>query len=141
MTQVMSFDCPVTDQYGRIEGAFVAIYGVCANAVRKAESRDIRGEYTLVNDVSAISYNANYWYNRQAESDGYPSQQVKVDEEVFFDVTDAIGVVTRESKTQPTDIISVDLSHPEIINILNSNMEPLACDLACAESDFRRRNI
>lgn len=139
MTQVRTLNCAVTDRYGRIDGAFVAIYGVCANAVRKAEAQNKGEEYKLSNDVSAITYHANYWYSQQAESEGYPSQQIKEEEEVFFDVTDENGSVTTESKIELTDILTVDLTHPDIINILYSNMEPLECDLACVESDIIRR--
>ena len=139
MTQVTTFDCSVIDQFGKIDNAFVAIYGVCANAIRKAEATNINSEYDLSHNVEAITYHANYWYTRQAQEDGYPSQQIKENEEISPEVTSADGIVTQEKEIRLTDVLTVDLSHPDIVNILASNMQPLECDLACAASDVVRR--
>lgn len=139
MTQVTTFDCSVIDQFGKIDNAFVAIYGVCANAIRKAEATNIRSEYDLSNNVEAITYHANYWYTRQAEADGYPSQQVKEEEELSPEVKDAEGNITQKREFRVTEVLTVDLSHPDVVNILASNMQPLECDLACAASDVIRR--
>ena len=120
--EVKTFNCPIIDQFGRIDGAFVAVYGVSASAQRTDRAVTTTYGYQLKHNVEAISYNVNYWYNQQARAEGYPSRQLKVDE--------GSGI---------TDLLLVDLNHPDIINILNSNLEPLDCDLACAESDLIRR--
>lgn len=139
--QVKTLTCTITDRFGRIDGAFAAVYGVCSYARSTAKATNTTDGYKLTNDVEAISYNANYWYNQQTQIDGYMSHQLKIEEDVPFEAVDDNGVTTQEVKKEFTDIFLVDLSHPEIVGILDSNMEPLERDLACAASDLTRRFI
>ena len=140
MTQVKTLTCTIVDRFGRIDGAFAAVYGVCSYARSTAKATNTTDGYKLTNDVEAISYNANYWYNQQTQIDGYMSHQLKIEEDVPFEAVDPdTGKVTQEVKKEFTDIFLVDLNHSEIVSILASNMEPLERDLACAASDLTRR--
>lgn len=123
-SQVKTFIGTVVDEYGRIDGAMIAIYGVCSNAETKMIATNTTDGYETTSRVEGISYNANYWYNLQTQVDGFRSHPFKVEED---------GVLT--------SILTVDVNHPEIQVIINSGLEQGERDLACAENDFNRRSI
>lgn len=120
--QVKTLTCSIVDQFGRIDGAYAAVYGTSSSLQMTAKATTTTEGYVISNQVEAISYNANYWYNHQTQIDGYRSRPLKVEENGVY-----------------TDILMVDLSHPEINDILEANLTPLECALACAESDLKRR--
>ena len=120
--QVKTIVCTIVDQFGRMDGAYAAIYGVSSVLQTTAKATNTTDGYTIENRVEGVSYNANYWYNHQTQLDGYRSRQLRV-----------------EDDGEQTDVMVVDLSHPDIKVILDSNLTPLDCALACAESDLIRR--
>lgn len=123
-TQVKTFTGTIIDEYGRIDGAFIAVYGVCSNAETKMEAANTTDGYVTTSRVEGISYNANYWYNLQTQLDGYRSRPLKVEEG---------GVMA--------NILTVDLNHPDIQSIINSGLDHCDMVLECAMSDLNRRFI
>lgn len=121
--QVKTLSCNIITKFGPILGAFAAIYGVSSDAQRTAKASNTTDGYVQTHDVKAISYQVNYWYSQQVQIDGYPSQQLIVDGE-----------------GGRSEIILVDIDHPEIRVILDSGLSPLECDLACAENHLLRLN-
>ena len=121
---VKTLTCTIVDQFGRMDGAFAAIYGVSSSAQTTAKAENTTQGYVIKNQVEAISYNANYWYNHQTQIDGYRSRPLKVEEDGVY-----------------TEVMLVDLERPEIQAILDSNLTPLECALECAASDLKRRFI
>ena len=122
--QVKTLTCTIVDQFGRMDGAYAAIYGVSSSLQTTALATNTTDGYSVTNKVEGVSYNANYWYNHQTQIDGYRSRPLKVEEDGGL-----------------TDVLVVDLEHPEIQAILASNMAPLDCAVACAENDLTRRFI
>lgn len=123
--QVKTLTCTIVDEYGgRYDGAFVAIRGASSSSQTTLRSEDCEADYVVDNNVEAISYHANYWYNMQTRADGKRSRPLKIEEGDGF-----------------TDVLLVDLNHPEILSILSGNLTATERDLACAESDLMRRFI
>ncbi len=121
--QVRTLTCTIIDEYGgRYDGAFAAIRGASSSSQTTMRSEDCESNYVVDHNVEAISYHANYWYNMQTRADGKRSRPLKIEEGGGF-----------------TDILLVDLNHPEILAILSSDMHQPERDLACAESDLMRR--
>jgi hypothetical protein len=123
--QIKTLTCTILDEYGgRFDGAFVAIRGASIYGQLTSKSEDCESDYVKVNKVEKISYHANYWYNMQTRADGMRSRPLKIQEDGAF-----------------TDVLLVDMSHPEIVAILELDLDTQECKFTCAESDLKRRFI
>ena len=122
--QVKTVTCTIVDQFGRMDGAYAAIYGICSNAETKMVATNTTDGYETTSRIEGISYNANYWYNHQTQIDGYRSRPLKVEEGGVY-----------------TEILTVDLDRPEIREIIALGLEQPERDLLCAVSDLTGRFI
>ena len=161
MTTVKTLTCDITDEYGHtFEKAFVAIREWSETSQKTYTSEKHDDHYTGEVNPDAIGYVFSYWYEKQDAIDGLPSRpwkyKVLVDEKIVYQVgvdgefVYAIDANGQNSKVDTgeripahykfEEVLNVDLTHAEAINIFSSEMEPEVKSLHAIELDLIRRN-
>ncbi|MEE8288943.1 MAG: hypothetical protein V3R25_05975 [Nitrosomonadaceae bacterium] len=122
---VRTLICTIIDEFGgKFDNAFVAIRGSSSSAQTTRRSETCEGEYVVKSKVEAITYQANYWYSTKTKSKGNRSRPLLIKDGPGYD-----------------DVINVDLSRHEIIEILAKGLSEEERDYACIESDLKSRSI
>ena len=115
MTQIKEIiGIAITDEYGMTFQNAVAVIG-----------NEDTGEYDLLEDVKAIAYEVNYYYDSTMKEKGFRGRPLAVD--------NGIGGFTR--------VLEVNLNISSVDNILSS---PLAHDekiLQAAQADLEARSV
>ena len=118
-------------------------------------SEDLRSDYVSGLNSHVIKYEGNYWGTKQMQADGCESRPlahfVDVDEEVLYEVNkegeyllDDKGAEIPTGEVVPahkvwTDKFTVDLSHLQSVQVLNSSMPPEDKLFRLIELDVLRR--
>lgn len=122
-TQVKTFFARIVDEYGgEYQQALVAVRAFSENSQNTGYSQDCTGPYKIESVLEAITYNVNYWYTEQTKANGKRSRPLYNDQDGVF-----------------SDVFSVDLEDPKIVDILNSEMEHTEKVLHAIRSDISRK--
>ena len=104
-TPARVFEAPITDEYGgRFTLAVVGILEVGGNAFTGLKSVNCEGNYTVTNEVEAITYKVQYYYSEQTKAEGHRSRPLKNEIDGAF-----------------SDVFNVDVDDPEVLAILGSD--------------------
>jgi hypothetical protein len=123
MAQVKTFFSTVVDEYGGVfEQAFVAVRAFSKVSQDTGYSEECEGEYLITSELEAITYKVNYWYSEKTMSEGRRSRPLKVDN---------AGVLS--------DVLTVDLESPEVVEILATDMDPIERVLRAIKADAVRK--
>tara|TARA_R110002096_G_C14575688_1_gene720921 strand:+ start:292 stop:672 length:381 start_codon:yes stop_codon:yes gene_type:complete len=122
-TPIKTFFSKITDEYGgEYQQAFIAVRAFSETSQNTGYAENCEEDYKVETELEAITYKANYWYSEQTKADGKRSRPLIYDNNGIF-----------------TDVFEVDLDSPDIIQILNSAMEPIDKVLHVIKTDVIRR--
>lgn len=127
MTQIKEISgIAITDEYGMtFQNAVAVIFNASETTQRTLTGNEDTGEYDLLEDVKAIAYEVNYYYDSTMKEKGFRGRPLAVD--------NGIGGFTR--------VLEVNLNISSVDNILSS---PLAHDekiLQAAQADLETRSV
>lgn len=106
-TPVKTFFTKVTDEYGgEYPQAFVAVRAFSETSQKTGISENCTTDYDVKSEIEAITYKVNYWYTDQTKAQGKRSRPL---------INDIDGVFS--------DVFTVNLEDPEIIQILEGPLE------------------
>ena len=102
---VKTFFSKVTDEYGgEYPQAIVAVRAFSESSQTTGSSSNCQDDYIIDSELEAITYKASFWYSEKTKADGKRSRPLINDDNGTF-----------------TDVFTVDLESPDIINILNND--------------------
>jgi hypothetical protein len=122
-TPVKTFFAKVTDEYGgEYPQAFVAVRAFSETSQNTGRSENCEANYVIETELEAITYKVNYWYTEQTKANGKRSRPLINDDNGVF-----------------SDVFTVNLEDPEVIQILDSAMEHNDKILHAIKSDVMRK--
>ena len=142
MTIVKTFTARVKDRLGwDYPAAFVAVRHVSESSQTTYSSEDCVKDYEIALDAEAIAYSANFWGTKSHQASGLESRPIScedyVEPKVIYEQDDD-GDYKKDDRGKSiptgevvsgywgfTDILTVDLTHAQSLQILSSNMAPV----------------
>lgn len=108
MTTPVTFNATVTDEYGQtFDDAIVAIRHFSGTPqITGTTDSECQEDYTIKDGFDAVAYRVNYWYNETTLAQGKRSRPLLQDNDGVF-----------------TDLFKVDLSLPEVNQLIESKLE------------------
>tara|TARA_R110002153_G_scaffold173631_3_gene326426 strand:- start:3358 stop:3738 length:381 start_codon:yes stop_codon:yes gene_type:complete len=120
---VKTFFSKVTDEYGgEYPEAIVAVRAFSESSQTTGNSSNCQDDYVIDSELEAITYKVNYWYSEKTKADGKRSRPLINDDNGNF-----------------TDVFTVDLENPDVINILDSEADHFDKVLAAIKVDAKRK--
>ena len=122
---VIKFATPIVDEHGgRFNEALVYAMQLRCNSFTDldAEAENGEGNYTVTNEVEAITYRVQYYYSEQTLADGFRSRTLKEEVDGAY-----------------TNVFNVDVDDPEVLAILGSDQSHEEKLLNAVKVDIIRR--
>lgn len=122
-TPIKTFNAKLSDEYDEYPEAFVAIYQYSVTTQSTFASADCESDYSETDtNFQAAAYKVNFWNSSAAKANGKRSRPLQV-----------------EGENGTTDVLVVDLAHPEAIQIMNSELTGAEKSLHLMRRDLTRR--
>ena len=118
----------IKDECGyTFKDAFVGIIMCVDNAktLRETNGTDLAEEQSRFTGLDSISYKVSYYYSNLHYSEGYPARRLLIKSDT--------------SQTGYTDEISVDMTNPDVVSIINQGLEHDKMIDACIGADLDYR--
>ena len=117
------FTTNVKDRLGwGYPSALVVVRQASTSSQNTYVSESCEGNYTNHSAVEAVAYRANFWGNVEMQQQRLPSRPL-----INLD------------NTEDEDLFSVDLDHPQSVQILNSALTQIEKEFKLIELDVTRR--
>ena len=103
---VKIFKTKITDEYGgEYPQAIAAAHSWSFSTQKTGSSTNCEGNYLVIDNIKELAYKLSYWYSERTKEEGKKSRPLVVDENGVFN-----------------DLFKADLTHKNIIAILNSEL-------------------